>query len=163
MLSIDRDRFVAFLLEAKRCTYAAGGEVSEKAVMPLMPGSHQLDYRDGDLLYRDVYFGGAYFVGQETVFLDEEPIWSMCYAGGFTASLTGATEEEQVGAFLQAALREVTAEHPYRGPLALREGAYLYDNEVHGKPERFWGLESIHHRDRDQVLYELRYCGGALR
>jgi hypothetical protein len=37
-------------------------------VTPLVPGSKQLEYRDGEYLYRDIYVGMAYFVGQEVVF-----------------------------------------------------------------------------------------------
>ena len=32
--------------------------------------------------YRDIYFGLAYFVGQETVTVKQRPVWSMSYAGG---------------------------------------------------------------------------------
>ncbi|WP_232223941.1 hypothetical protein [Anoxybacteroides tepidamans] len=32
-----------------------------------MNGSKQLEYREGDYVYRDIYFGFAFFVGQETV------------------------------------------------------------------------------------------------
>src|SRR5260370_42215763 len=78
--AMDRDRFVDFLLEAKRTTYAGQGD--EATVTPLVPGSKQLEYRDGDYLYRDIYFGMANFVGQEVVFHREQAVWSMSYAGG---------------------------------------------------------------------------------
>src|SRR5215469_175472 len=79
----DRDRFVAFLLRAKRATYA--GQDDEATLTPLVPRSRQLEYRDGDYLYRDIYFGMAYFVGQEVVSWRGEPVWSMSYAGGVTS------------------------------------------------------------------------------
>ena len=60
----SRDTFVD-LLQAKRATYAGQGD--EATVTPLVPGSKQLEYRDGDYLYRDIYLGMAYFVGQEVV------------------------------------------------------------------------------------------------
>src|SRR5262249_26306092 len=44
----DQDEFIAFLLEAKRATYA--GQADEATVTPLVPGSKQLEYRDGDYL-----------------------------------------------------------------------------------------------------------------
>lgn len=73
-------QFVDFLLEAKRATYA--GQSDEATVAPLVPASKQLEYRDGDYLYRDIYFGMAYFVGQEVVF-HREQVWSMsCVASG---------------------------------------------------------------------------------
>src|SRR6202048_2184111 len=76
----SREQFVDFLLEAKRTTYAGQGD--EATVTPLVTGSKQLEYRDGDYLYRDIYFGMAYFVGQEVVFHRELAVWSMSYAGG---------------------------------------------------------------------------------
>ena len=37
----------------------------------------QLEYSEPDLSYRDIYFGMAFFVGQETVTANERTIWSM--------------------------------------------------------------------------------------
>jgi hypothetical protein len=68
----SREQFVDFLLEAKRTTYAGQGD--EATVTPLVPGSKQLEYRDRDYLYRDIYFGMAYFVGQEVVFHREQAL-----------------------------------------------------------------------------------------
>lgn len=78
----DRAAFLSFLLDAKRATYAAQGD--EATVAPLLPGSKQLEYRAGDYVYRDVYFGVAYSVGQEVV-ADRERVVAFVYtsAGGF--------------------------------------------------------------------------------
>ncbi|WP_376768623.1 DUF5680 domain-containing protein [Paenibacillus foliorum] len=32
--------------------------------------------------YRDIYFGSAFFIGQETVEFGSRPIWSTVYSGG---------------------------------------------------------------------------------
>jgi len=160
-LPVDRESFVEFLLDAKRHTYAAGGGASAAVVAPLLPGSHQLDYSDGPFFYRDVYYGGAYFVGQETVYYEQQPVWSMVYAGGFTTAVQSGEEEGRIGAFLQAAMRQVTPQRPYRGPDELRQPPYIYTDETHGDLARFWGLETI---TREGVLvYDLRYQGGVLR
>jgi len=66
----ERGRFVGFLLQAKRATYA--GRDDEATVAPFVPGSKQLEHRDGDDLYRDIYLGMAYFVGQEVVSYREQ-------------------------------------------------------------------------------------------
>jgi hypothetical protein len=160
-ISIGRDELIAFLIEAKRRTYAAGGSGSKAVVTPLLPGSHQFEYRDGSLLYRDIYFGEAYFVGQETVYAASSPIWAMCYAGGFTASMNSQTEAGEIGGVLQAALREVPPERPYRGPSTFRRGIYSYVNEAEGDVCRFSGMETI--ARGDEVVYQLRYSGGVLR
>ena len=57
-------RLAKFLVDAKRRTYA-GLDDDATIATPLLPGSKQLEYRDGDLSYRDIYFGMRFFVGQE--------------------------------------------------------------------------------------------------
>ena len=78
--------FIAFLIQAKLHTYAAQGDAAN--VMPLLSGAKQLEYREGDWFYRDIYFGGDYFVGQETIYFQERPFWSMGYAGGLDRDLS---------------------------------------------------------------------------
>ncbi|HQE94071.1 MAG TPA: DUF5680 domain-containing protein [Anaerolineae bacterium] len=162
-LPLNRELFVAFLLAAKQHTYAAQGG-ADAAVTPLLPGSRQLEYRAGRLAYRDVYFGSDYFAGQETVYYDTSPVWSMVYAGGrlknMLCSIRLAVEMPQVYAFLQAALRHAPAEHPYRGPALWEEGDLVYSNAIHGDLERFWGIEIISYQD--VAVYQLHYSGGVL-
>ncbi|MCI2430609.1 DUF5680 domain-containing protein [Candidatus Acetothermia bacterium] len=155
-MPIARDAFIRFLINAKRQTYASQGD--EVTVTSLLAGSRQLEYREGNLLYRDIYFGSAFFVGQETVYYDAAPIWAMGYAGGITST---AVPTAQVYEFLRAALRQVTAERPYRGPNVFRERDYVYINETEGDVERFWGVETITYKG--QQIYQLRYAGGLLR
>ena len=158
-LPISHETFVTFLATAKRETYAAQGDDATAA--PLLPGSRQLEYRDRALLYRDIYFGGAYFVGQETVYLDSLAVWAMAYAGGLIAPIVSPLEIQQVYGFLRGALRQVTPERPYRGPRMLRAGAYIYTDESQGNFELFSGVETITH-DNNRV-YQLHYAGGRLR
>jgi hypothetical protein len=158
-LSIAHPAFLTFLVNAKRQTYAAQGD--DATVAPLVPGSRQLEYQEGVLLYRDIYFGGAYFVGQETVYEGPTPVWAMGYAGGVISSTPASRDVGHVYEFLRAALRRVTPERPYRGPNQWREGAYVYTDEGQGDVERFWGVETITYAE--QVVYQLRYSGGLLR
>jgi hypothetical protein len=149
-----------FLVSAKRATYAAGGSQSRAGVTPVLKGAHQLEYADGDFLYRDIYFGEDFFTGQEVVYHAGDPVWSMCYAGGWTSALSDPVEAGRVGGVLQASLRLVPGEFPYRGPLEHRQGPYTYSNAPEGEVSRFWGVERIVREE--SVLYELRYCGGRL-
>jgi Domain of unknown function (DUF5680) len=158
-LSMAHSTFITFLVNAKRQTYAAQGD--EATVTPLLPGSRQLEYQEGSLRYRDIYCGGAYFVGQETVYEGSTPIWAMGYAGGVMLASVAPRDVGHVYEFLRAALRRVTPERPYRGPSQWRQGAYTYTDESQGDVDRFWGVESITHEG--QVVYQLRYSGGLLR
>ena len=84
--------------------------------MPLLPGSKQLEYRDGDYLYRDIYCGMAYFVGQEVVFHRQQAVWSMSYAGGVMPPSQERSDARAIYAFLRLALRHGSKDAPYRGP-----------------------------------------------
>src|SRR5438046_4162182 len=74
----DSAALAAFLLRAKRATYAAQGD--DATVTPLIPGSKQLEYREGERLYRDVYVGLTTFAGLETVDDTGAPRRAMTYA-----------------------------------------------------------------------------------
>jgi len=155
----DRAAFLSFLLEAKRATYAAQGD--EATVAPLLPGSKQLEYRAGDYVYRDVYFGMAYFVGQEVVADRERAFWSMSYAGGVIASARESADAREIYAFLRRALRHGSAREPYRGPARFSEDPFDYSSATRGELDSFWGLERI--TLAGEAVYELRYAGGFLR
>jgi hypothetical protein len=154
----DSDGLAGFLLRAKRATYAAQGD--DATVTPLLPGSRQLEYHEGDLFYRDIYVGLAAFAGLETVYRASVVHWSMAYAGGV---LVGAsdTQTRQVYAFLRDALKRGTAEAPFRGPARHETFGYEYVNEWRGGIEEFSGAELI--RRDGAVVYQLIYAGGRVR
>ena len=117
-----------FLLQAKRSTYAGQGD--EATVTPFVPGSKQLEYRDGDYFYCDIYLGMAYFVGQEVVSFRGHPVWSMCYAGGVTPSSRGRFDPRAIYGFLRSALRHGTEAEPYRGPASSSHESWAYTNSA---------------------------------
>ena len=126
----DQDEFVAFLLEAKRATYAGQGD--EATVTPLVPGSKQLEYRDGDYLYRDIYFGMAYFIGQEVVSHRRRAVWSMSYAGGVTSLSRDSSDTRAIYAFLRLALPHGSKDEPYRGPATFTRDVLTYTTQAAG-------------------------------
>jgi hypothetical protein len=66
-----------FIIRAKKATYVAGGAKDPAS----RPGSHDLSFRDGDWTYRDSNVGGTDFLGRETLWSKDEPVWSMIYYG----------------------------------------------------------------------------------
>lgn len=148
-----------FLLQAKRSTYAGQGD--EATVTPLVPGSKQLEYRDGDYFYRDIYLGMAYFVGQEVVSYRGHPMWSMSYAGGVTPSSGDRLDPRAIYGFLRLALQHGTKTEPYRGPANFSHESWVYTNSSSGSPDTFWGIEEI--ARAGARVYECRYGGGVLR
>lgn len=139
-----------FLLRAKRATYAGhAAEVSAER-----PGAHELFYAEDNLTYRDSYFGGRSFHGQEVVRQDQQPLWCMNYSGRTLSDVFS-------GDFPKLALRQGTADMPYRGPRLFRNGDYTYICEVDGNLDWFCGNEAIYHQDT--LVYECRFFGGFVR
>jgi len=124
-------------------------------------GSHQLEYQAGRYLYRDIYFGEAYFGGQETVYDHNQLLWTMCYTGGVVSSITSTDHIVKIYAFLRAALLLIVGDRPYRGPQLYNDGSYAYKNESWGMVDCFHGHETI--TDTDMLVYDLHYSGGFLR
>lgn len=139
-----------FLLRAKRATYA--GHADE--VTPDRPHAHEFFYAEHPLTYRDSYFGGRCFHGQEIVRQDDQPFWCMNYSGNTLSDFFS-------GDFLKLALRHGTADMPYRGPQLFRNGDYTYICEADGNSRWFCGRETIYYQDT--LVYECRFHGGSIR
>ncbi len=146
--------FMEFLLNAKRNTYAGG--YGKRA--PVLEGSVQLEFSDSSFLYRDIYFGSAYFIGQEVVYYRGAPFWSLSYSGGLTGY---PTDSGSIYTFLKEVLLRPDPQLPVRGPHRYQSRGMAYENLVKGDIERFHGTEQIMVDDR--VVYDLHYGGGMLR
>lgn len=142
-----REALIAFLLRAKRTTYAAKGG----AAAPSRPASRDAAYAEGDYFYLDTYLGGRRFSGEEAVWIKNVPVWSMNYTGRVTG-------EGFSGDFLKEALKCVPAEHPYRGPLLYTQGPHTYHATVQGDFDWFAGTEEIFFEGRK--VYECMFHGG---
>lgn len=140
---------IDFLLRAKRATYAGNGPEAD----PSRPASHDLHYAEGELTYIDSYLGGEKFAGEEAVWRDGMPVWSMNYLGRVTA-------QDFSGDFLREALLRVPAERPYRGPAEYTRGDFTYRCSAEGDFGWFHGREAIAYRGR--VVYECRFHGGSI-
>ena len=160
MNQISLARLSEFLVDAKRKTYA-GLDDDATVLAPLLAGSKQLEYRDGDLSYRDIYFGMRFFVGQETVQAGAGVIWSMSYAGGVVPTVVDRHEFLAIYAFLRQALLAISDDRPFRGPLQFENEGFRYVNTSSGDVAEFHGEEQI---SRAGVkVYGLRYQGGIVR
>lgn len=156
---VDEADLIGFLLQAKRQTYA--GKDDTASVAPALPGTRQLEYRLGPYLYRDIFAGAQFFVGQEIVYHEDKPVWSMSYAGGVDAYLDDQAQVDEIYAFLRLALRQGTPGLPFRGPAKFRQRSFLYTNKAQGDLDAFTGRELI--SLANAKVYELYYMGGLLR
>jgi hypothetical protein len=146
-----------FLVAAKQATYAMLGD--DASVESLLPDCRQLEYRDGDYFYRDIYAGMLQFVGQEIVYCSGRAIWSMSYAGGLCADVD-TPSAGQVYAFLRQALLHTPHALPLRGPQLMTHEAMHYTCQNTGSIERFHGAETI--TIGTQCLHQLHFAGGML-
>ena len=143
-------QIVGFLIKAKRATYAGKG--AETA--PSRPASHDLAYREGDLMYLDTYLGGEKFAGEEALWVADIPYWSMNYVGRVTGGCFS-------GDFLKEALLHVPEDEPYRGPREYTNGDYSYHCETEGSFDWFQGRESIDYQGKQ--IYECYFHGGLIK
>ncbi|MGN1147207.1 MAG: DUF5680 domain-containing protein [Lachnospiraceae bacterium] len=147
---IGINEIIPFLILAKKNTYA--GKAQE--VKASRPASHDFSYEEGDYAYYDTYLGGERFAGEEAVWHQGLPIWSMNYAGRVVG-------ENFSGDFLKEALCHVPANMPYRGPAVYSNGDYHYHCKVEGEFAWYQGYEEIFYRD--EKIYECYFHGGILR
>lgn len=140
-----------FLVYSKKQTY---GSESTKPKQ-LEDGSKEYRVEEKDYVYRDRYFGGNPFIGEEVVYWQGSPIWAMNYYGKVTAR-----DPEEVFGFLVKCLGMVEKKKPYRGPDKYEEGPWAYRFMSRGNLFSFWGEEEIFY---DGVrVYWLRFHGGEI-
>lgn len=138
---------ISFLLRAKKATYAGHG--AETA--PSRPASHDLIYSEGSLRYIDTFLGGERFTGEEAIWKDGKPIWTMNYSGRVVG-------QPFSGDFLKDVLRHGTSDKPYRGPDRYSDGTYEYKMTVDGEIDWYQGYEKI--ETEGHMVYELYFHGG---
>ncbi|MDE6670683.1 MAG: hypothetical protein K2K16_00650 [Ruminococcus sp.] len=141
---------IQFLIKAKKATYAGKGAETVSS----RPASHDLVYNENNLMYYDTYLGGDRFAGEEALWIDNIPYWSMNYAGRITG-------DNFSGDFLKDALSHVNADKPFRGPEIYSDGDYTYHCKVNGCFEWFQGYESISFNDN--IIYECFFHGGTIK
>ena len=141
---------VAFLIKAKQLTYAGKGAET----IPSREKSHDLIYQEGDYMYYDTYLGTSKFAGEEALWVQGDPYWSMNYIGRVTG-------ENFSGDFLKEALLLVPEDKPFRGPEDHSNGDYHYHCEIDGDFGWFQGRETISYQGAE--IYECVFHGGFVK
>ena len=149
---IELNALREFVLFAKQNTYTSSKDGDEKINDDF---SREFQWRDGEFLYRDRYFGTDPFSGQEIVYYNESPIWSMNYYGNTTGE---GIRKNEIYAFLRVALSNLDANYPFRGNNNFCVGKFRYANMYKGDFLHFSGHESIYYEE--QLVYSLSYFGG---
>ena len=149
-MNYTNEKEIEFLCRAKKSTYAGNGGESISS----RPNSHDLQYVENNLKYIDTYLGGEKFAGEEAIWCDNTPFWSMNYIGRIIA-------DGFSGDFLKECLLLISTEYPYRGPFVYQNGDYKYHCVVDGEFEWFSGYEEIF--CNDIKVYECIFHGGCIK
>lgn len=151
---VDKKKLFNFLIEARSNTYAGNGG----KVKPALPGSTQLEYKNKDLLYRDIYnMGNGIFMGLETIYSNGKPVWSMSYYGDFTKMT-----EEEIDKILRAALIKYKDKTRLWHDVEWKSGNFKYvcTPDFQGGIEQLAGAEEVY-KGKERV-YSFFYAGGLI-
>ncbi len=155
MSDFTLDQLNAFIVRAKANTYVGQGPKS----LSYRPGSHDLQFHDGDFSYLDSYFGGADFIGEEVVYFRGRPAWAMNYYGRILEpELISGPETGQI---IQASLTEMYKQGRFLGGFEHAAGNGTYFDANTGDAASFTGREWI--ARANVTLYELVYHGGLIK
>lgn len=145
----------AFIVQAKSATYIGGGATAA----PSRVGSHDLEFVAGEYTYRDSYFGGTDFIGQEVVWKGGVPVWAMNYYGYILRP--DLIDGQRAGLTIKAALSAMYSENRFLGGFRWTGPHGDYEDDSTGDTGRFHGRERIL---CDAVeAYALDYCGGLIK
>jgi len=140
-----------FLVNAKKNTYASGGESKAKT---FFDGTKEYVFNEGNLKYVDRYKGHEKFSGEENVLKNNKIIWRMKYEGKI---LSDKIPADDIYSFLRKALKKIYKDSLFRGPKKLTSKGYKYINNTKGNIEKFSGEEKIFYKD--ELVYRLTYSG----
>src|SRR3989338_5339251 len=155
-LPVEQTKFVEFLLRAMSKCWAGDGKDIDN---PQRPGFKELEYCEGDFVYRYSYVGYYFAPGQEVVRFQGIPIWSMSYSGGMNPEYhEDRVLTKRVFAFLKEVLLQVDPSRPFRGPNFYVgkdefEGLRYIDHSI-GNVLRFNGRESILVEKIDKTIHQ---------
>ncbi len=146
---INKDHLTLFLLKARKNTYAGNaGEIT-----PLLIGSRQFEFKEDEFLYRDIFnIGNSKFVGLETIYYKNKPVWSMSYYGNFES-----LSEEEVDKVLRKALVEKWDNVRLWNNVQYKIDDYVYTNNGSGDIDEFDGSEKL--EKNGKTVYYFYYAG----
>lgn len=150
------DPLERFIIEAKEMAYV-GGKPPETVVT--RPGAHEIRYEKAPYRYLDSYFGGTDFLGQELVWMKDEPVWAMNYYGRIIDP--DRLDGERAGTVIRQALGALYQEKRFLGGFTYVHPQGEYLDEAAGDYRSFTGVERILVDGR--LAYRLDYQGGLIK
>ena len=158
---VSNEKFVKFLVKAKKATYASGAKPDT-----LSGGECGFYFQEEDLTYYDIYRDRRYRAGGELLSCDSGVFWILNYHGGIiTLPDEFAITADQVFSFLRKALMNISEEIPFRGPTFFKEGLWRYTHWWMKNATGFNGYEAVWYGPNDLYkvkIYELHFHCGSL-
>lgn len=144
-----------FIVAAKAAAYVGGGIFLKSS----RTSSHDVGFQRGHWSYLDSYFGGTDFIGQETVWQEEQAVWAMNYYGRILR--VDLIDANVAGQVIKQALGEMYLQGRFLGGFNWRRAAHSYEDQNTGDVDSFSGTERI---IISQVeVYRLDYHGGLIK
>lgn len=157
-MPVDLHTLQTFLAKTLATTYAAG---KGKLDSPQRPGFEEYGFTEGEWEYRDSYAGGAISWGQENVFHQGKPVWSLVYGGGIVESkrADAALQKQAFACMKQALLQSRTGlSFLPRGPECMRWENCVYVCKWEGDVTLFRGREEVF--VDDELIHFYDFAGG---
>ena len=143
------DELKQFLHKANTRGYGSA-EVNEEK---LGNGEHIIRFSDGDYEFKDVYYGGEPYAGQEVIFVNNSAVWAMQYRG----FIVEGEDFAPIYAFLGEVLTSTKVGLP-RGQDGFSKNEFLYNFEMNGGLEDFSASETI--SKNGKIVYRANFLGG---
>lgn len=144
------DQLQEFLLLANTRGYGSTESDEDK----LQNGESIIRFSNDLFEFKDVYYGGEPYSGQEVIFEHGgRAIWAMQYRG----EIFGNTDLAPIYAFLGKVLTNTKLGLP-RGVDGFSEGDLLYEFHMDGALDNFTADERI--LDNGKIVYSARFFGG---
>ena len=143
------DTLKLFLYRAHLHGYGSANAHEEKQE----DGERIIKFHDGDFEFKDVYYGGNPYAGQEVIFESGRAIWAMQYRG----SVVEGEDYILTYAFLRETLVN-TEIGLLRGEDGFSKNGFLYNIEMHGDLNDFNAKEIISRSGR--IVYTANFLGG---
>lgn len=139
-----------FIIDSRRNTFAGNGAPIDN---PRLKGSKQLEFQKGDWFYQDIYFSGkTNLIGQELVYYNARPVWSMGYFGDQLP--------EKTAEFLKQTLFKLADKCRFGERCELEKKEFYYEDQGGGTLDKFSGQERIFMAGKN--IYKLNYQGGLI-
>jgi hypothetical protein len=141
-----------FLIKSRQSTYASGMKAE------IINGGKTYVIKSGNLEYRDTYFDQhLIFQGQEVLFEDGQPVWSMSYRG---AAVEGV-DAGAVFAVLQKFIKEYSDKVRFGNNFQKDDGEFKYICTATGEIGEFNGREEIYQNGK--LVHWMNYFGGSIK